>query len=206
MGKFYNWFINKVRGIRFSITTGLSGRTYNFGAIYSGPYQNYKHDPTPLILCMYSDSKYTHGIQLHYMNNSDREWMIKTLYMVKKYNQYIDGRRLYNFIKMQRYNIIKTCYRKYHTGLCKFRLVAAGITPLEKMVYSSNEPFVKRLNEALSPMALSELPRQVAYSPQELQDRIVEGMNAIPIQQRTLAGNVPPAANPFGTAPWVRRI
>jgi hypothetical protein len=43
-------------------------------------------------------------------------------------------------------------------------------------------------------MALT--PEQVAYSQEELQNRIIEGMNSVPIEKRTLRGNVPPG-NPF---------
>jgi hypothetical protein len=194
--KLYNWLISRLRGIRYSLSTGFSQRLYTFGAIYHGKYDNYKHDPAPLIFCMWSDQKHTHGLNIHYMDQGDREWLIKTIYMVRKYSQNIDGRTLYNFIKMQRYNIVKKCYRMYFTSMCKYKMVSAGITSLDQLTYPSNEPFVRRLNEVINPRTLSMLPEQVAYSQEELQNRIIEGMNSIPIEQRTLRGNVPPG-NPF---------
>lgn len=205
MAGLYNWILNKIRGIRYSVANGFSQRTYAFGAIYSGPYKNYKHDPNPLVFIMYSDKFYTHSLNIHYMSENDRQWFIKAIYMMKKYGQSMNGRYFYNYLKMQRYSIVKACYRMYHTNLCNYKLVSAGITPLEKMVYQSNEPFVRRLNEAINPEMLAKPPTQVAYSQEELQERIIEGMNAIPIQKRTIRGNVPAAVNPFGIAPWARR-
>lgn len=193
---FYSFLVSRIKNIRYSVSGGQSTRTYVFGALYSGPYQNYAHDPQPLVFIMYSapSPQLTHALNIHYLAEGDRAWMIRNIYMIKKYQQVIDPRTLYNFIKIQRPSIIKTCYRTYHTNLCQYKLVSAGITNLTEMEYPSNEPFVRRLNEAIGATQMAQNPQQVAFSTTELNERIAESLNSQPIQTRTVAV----ATGPFG--------
>lgn len=197
---FYSFLVAKIRNIRYSITNGQSTTIYSFGAVYNGPYiqtMTQIHDPNPLIFCMWSDTKYTHGLNIHYLPEADRAWLARNIFMIKKYQQVIDGRTLYNFIKTNRISIVQKCYRKYFTNMCRYKLVSAGITNLEKLVYPSNEPFAKRLNEAISSVQLALPPVKVSYSPDELRNRIIESMNSIPIQKMSVTNSR------FGTASWV---
>ena len=194
---FYSWLVNKLRIRRASINPGISTKLYTFGAIYEGFYKNYKHDPTPLVWIQYSDAKYTHAINLHYLDQYEKAWFIKTIYMLKKYQQQIDGYTMYKMLKQQNINIVKKAYRVYFTNMCDYRLVSAGITNMEKLCYTSRDPFVAALNKAISPTAISSVPNQVAYSSTELRERIIEAQNTVNLQDRTVSN--------FGTAPWMRK-
>src|SRR5574344_798505 len=85
---FYSSIIDFLRGIRSSVSThyyqGYT-KTYSFGTIVSGTYNNWKTDQHPTILCLGSyqaanGKNYTHGIQLHAVDPFDRQWLMKTIY------------------------------------------------------------------------------------------------------------------------------
>jgi len=184
---FYSWLITRLRNRRYSYSGLFSPRLYTFGAIYEGTYKNWKHDPTPMIWIMYSDAKYTHGINLHYLNNYEQSWFIRTIYIIKKYQQAIDGRIFYNMLKQQQMSIVKKAYRVYFTNMLNCKLTSAGITNMEKLVYSSKSPFINTLNKIIAPQEMAYPPRQVSYYPEELRDRIIQAQNSIPINQATVS-------------------
>lgn len=197
---FYRKLISNIRGIRYSSVSNRLNKMYSFGGIYLGHYQRFKHDPTPLAFCMYSDSKYTHSLNCHYLSEPDKAWLARSLFMIKKYGQVIDGRVFYKYLKLHRYSIIQSSYRIYLTQFTDFKLVAPGLTYLDKLVYPSNERFVKQLNEVMSKEAISGLPTTVSLSTTELRERIIETTNAIPIQKMPNK----PSTGSFGRASWLK--
>ena len=201
MAPLYSWIINKIRIARYSVgnTPGLATRLYTFGGIYEGPYQNAKHDRTPLVFIMYCDNKYCHGINTNYLDRSELAWFGRNIYMIRKYQQAIDGRTFYNFLKQQKISIVKKAYRVYHTNLFNGKLVSAGITDMDKLCYNTRNPFINELNRKIAPSGLPTSPvNKVAYSSTELSDRIIEAQNSRPIQQQTIKPSV------FGKAPWMK--
>lgn len=177
--RFYDYILNKLRGIRYSVFTGFATKTYVFGSIVNGSYRNYKRDPNPLVFVMYSDGKYTHGINLHYLDGNELAWFSRNIFMIKKYQQNIDGRIFYQFLKTRMPSIVKKAYRVYFTNMCNYKMVSAGITNMEKFVYPSREPYIANLNRLISPQAIEAPPKQVAYSSTELRERIIESQNSI---------------------------
>jgi len=193
---FYSWLVNTIRNRRYSYSSLLSPRLYTFGAIYYGVYKNWKHDPNPLIWIQYSDQRYTHAINMNYLDNSEKAWFVRTIFLLKKYQQQIDGKIFYQMLKQQKMSIVKKSYRVYFTNLLDMKLVGAGITNMEKLVYRTNNVFINQLNEAVKPTELTRLPTQVAYNTTELRDRIIEAQNTVPLHQATV--------NTGTTASWVR--
>jgi len=172
-----------------------------FGAIYYGNYSNWKHDPSPLIWVQYSDKQYTHGINIHYLNSTDKAWLVNTIYIMKRASQRIDGLTFYRLLKLRRPSIVKTAYRVYFTNLLNMKLVSAGITPLDRMIYTNfTDPWVAQLNALIKPSEIRQEVIQVAYNATELQDRIISAQNATDIRQSRV-GNV----GNFGTAPYIHR-
>lgn len=201
MNPLFSRIVNRLRRIRFAVSP--KSRILTFGAIYLGPYSNYKNDRTPLIWVQWSDAKYTHGINLHYLNSADRAWFMRTIYLMARGRQRITPRNMYNFLKMRRMNIVKTAYRVYFTSLLDARLVSPGITNMHKLVYTNhNEEFINTLNAQLEPSSIFSNTRvpSISFSETELQDRIVEATQAIPITQRTVAPYIRQGGN---RAPWL---
>lgn len=122
--------------------------------------------------------------------------------MLKKYNQAMDGRIFYNYLKIHRMSIIQSSYRVYFTTMCRYKLVSAGITPLEKLQYPSNERFVKMLNEVLATDKINAAPTNVAYSQDELRNRITETLSSVPLERTPL--RAPDTTGSFGKAKWIR--
>lgn len=189
---FYNFLLNKIRNRRFSSTNQTipqSNKIYIYGSIVSGPYKNYKHDPNPLAFVMFSDNKYTHGINLNYLGQQEKAWLARSIYMIKKYQQQIDARTFYNYLKQQQISIVKKAYRIYFTGMTDYKMVSAGFTDYDKMCYKSNNQYIAYLNKILNPQSLQSAPQKVSYSSTELRERIIEGMNTrtIPIHSATVS-------------------
>lgn len=201
MNPLFSRIISKLRGIRFSISPKT--RLLTFGAIYLGPYTNFKHDRTPLIWVQWSDMKYTHGINLHYLNSSDRAWFMRTIYLMARGGQRITPRNMYNLLKMRRKNIIKVAYRKYFTSLMNMRLVSPGITDMHRLIYTDhNEQFIKDLNKQLNPSSIfNKRVPQIAFSETELQERVIQATQATPITQRRVAPYIRQQGN---KAPWLK--
>jgi len=206
MANFFSWLVNKLRFRRFALSGNIKELTY--GAFYYGNYSNWKHDPTPLIFVMHSDSGYTHGINTHYMSRPDKEWFGRMIYLLKKGGQVIDGLRMYRLLKLRRKSIIDTCYRVYFTNLLDMKMVGAGLTDLDRLVYPiTKDPWLLALNEMLKPSDMtSESGIQIAYDPQELQTRIDQVLNSQPIQQQSVRSRAPyQGGAPYQSpAPWIK--
>lgn len=182
------WVMNRIRtlGSRFSYLANRAFGVMYYGTIVSMTYLNYKHDPTPNILVMYSGMRYTHGINLNYLSNDDKQWIGRILYMIKRGNQVIDGRTLYLMIKSQRPSIVRSAYRMYHTKyIANPRMVSAGFTPLDKLVYPSGDPYIQALNRYLSPSTHPAYSVRVSYSDTELQERIILAQQSTPLTSGT---------------------
>lgn len=196
MASLFSHIINRLRYKRYARATGA--KLLTFGAIYYGSYSNYKHDPNPLIWVQYSGPEHTHAINIHYLNRIDKAWLANTIYIIKKAHQIIDGRTFYTFLKQRRPSIVKAAYRMYFTSLLNVKLVSAGITPLDKMIYTtSQDPWVLMLNEAIKPSEMAFGPSRIAYTPTELRDRIISSINSTDIRQSRVGGA-------FGKAQWAR--
>jgi len=117
--------------------------------------------------------------------------------------QKITPRNMYNFLKLRRKNIIKVAYRKYFTSLMNMRLVSPGITNMHKLVYTDhNEEFIKTLNTQLQPSSIfNRSVPTIAFSETELQERVIQATQSIPITQRRVAPYIKPQGN---RAPWLK--
>lgn len=192
-----------------SLKTGSNQLRYS--AIYYGSYTNWKNDPRPLIFIMYGGNKYTHAINVHYMNSADKKWFLRTLYLLKKGNQKIDGYNLYKYIKMKRKTIIESCYRVYFTSLLKMKMVGSGLTPFENLTYRPpNDPWLKELNEKLSAKEIDvsyhDDFKGVAYNKNELQERLSHVRNSTPLQKRSVKKtHVTSKASYVKKAPWIKK-
>jgi hypothetical protein len=194
---FWQWIVNKIRLRRYALSTNV--KLLTFGAIYYGNYSNWKHDMHPLIWIQYSDPLHTHAINIHYLNSVDKRWFANTIYLLKRAQQRLDGRIFYTFLKARRPNIPKIAYRVYFTNLLNMRLVSAGITPLDKLIYTNfADPWVAALNQLIRPSEMKTITTPIAYSTVELRERITEAMNSIDIR----TGKVGQQTGPFGVAPW----
>lgn len=196
---FFNYLVNKLQGISNSI---IPQRTYLYGGIYQTSYSNWKHDPRPLIWIQYSNQKYTHALNLHYMSYSDKQWFSRNLYLIKKAGQVTDGFMFYKFLKLNKMSIIEDCYRVYFTDKLSGRLVCAGVTGLDDRIYPSGDPYIVQLNKMLSKDNLQEAPVQLAYSQTELLERISNAQSAIPLTSKTV--NLNNNGGAFGKAPWMK--
>lgn len=203
IGRFFGWLVNKLRFKRFALSGNIK-LLEQFG-FYYGHYANWKHDPTPLIFVMHSGPDYTHAINTHYMSRPDKEWFARMLYLIKKGGQNVDGLTMYRLLKLKRRSIVQSSYRVYFTRLLKMKLAGAGLTPLDRLVYPvTKDPWLMTVNEMLKPEEISEGLSRYAYSPTELQDRINQSVNAIPLQQQSVRPRTGPSAPYTRTAPWVR--
>ena len=199
---FYSWFVDKLRMKRYGMNVSQI-KMLTFGALYYGSYSNWKHDPNPLIFCMYSDNEYTHGINTHYLKRSDKEWLGRLIYLIKKAGQNIDPLTFYHLLKQRRKSVVNIAYRLYHTNLLNMKLVSAGITPLDELIYTiSRDPWVNALNEMIKPSEMKRLPTKIAFDPEELRERIITASNAIDIRTKRV-GPVAPYVEP---SPFIRTI
>jgi hypothetical protein len=203
----FGWLFAKIRNRRYAIQNNI-GKDLIFGSIYKmALYQNWKKDPAPMIYVMYSgpmtfiktSGHYTDGINLNYLDAAEKMWLAQMIFLMRKGNQQMNGAIFYRYLKTQKPNIVKKAYRRYHTSMINNpKMVSAGSTSLDKLVYPYNDPFIQRLNERISPTGLSNTSIQVAYSSTELRDRIIQAQNSVPLQ--TVRQNQPQLA------PWVKRV
>jgi len=198
-GGVIGWVLAKLRNRRYAMQS-TNGKSLIFGCIYSMRYTNYKRDPSPLIFVLYSGQRrfvtkqghYTDGINLHYLNYSDKMWFARMLYLLKKGNQRMNPRLFYRFLKLNRPNIVKTAYRRYHTSMIgNPRMVSAGFTHLGKLIYPFNDPWIVGLNKTLEPQMQNLTGVQIAYSQDELSNRINQTLNSVPIHRQTVSATRP---------------
>jgi hypothetical protein len=196
------WILNRIRqfGNRFSGTFGNAYRVMYAGTIVKMNYSNYKHDPNPLIFVLYSGVKYTHGLNLNYLNFQEKQYLGRLIYALKRGNQVIDGHTLYLILKRDvYYSLVRKCYRTYFSNLIMSpKMVSSGYTPLNRLVYPYNDPFIVALNKYVNNENLGyTAPVQVAYYPQELRDRINMAIHSVPIgtQSATVSATTPTIRN-----------
>lgn len=197
---FATWLIDKLKYKRLAVNPQM--KFLAFGALYEGSYSNFKHDPRPLIWVQWSDQNITHGLNTHYFSRSQKQWFGQMIYIVKKAQQNIDPLTMYRFIKQRRPDLLKY-YRQYKTSLLNMKLVSAGITPLDSMLYTvSTDPWVAVLNEMIKPSEMKAPPTKIAFSPTELQERVNLALSATDLRKGTVGGQ-PPA--PYtGKPPYMR--
>lgn len=152
---------------------------------------NFKHDPNPTILYMgtytaKNGKQYAHGFNLHYMDLNDLQWLLKLIYMMKRGGQVVNARQFYYYIKMNRPNIPKKCYRIYHLGFCNYYTICPGFSNLSvKQCYSvkdGRDNLINQLNQmidnAYNPGGNNYTnPSRVAYNKNELQEHIQMVLN-----------------------------
>lgn len=189
---FLQSILSWLRGLKASVLTGFhSRRAWPVGSIISGSYGNWKHDPTPTILYLgtytaKNGRSYVHGLQLHYMSDLDRKWLLQLVYMMKRGGQVVDLRQFYYYIKMQRPNIARGCYRIYHSHLSDYYTVSPGFsTASVRACYPVKDPrdaFVTQLNQMIDAsynISRSDYtsPAPVAYNKDELREAIDMALN-----------------------------
>lgn len=204
MPSFMSWIINRLRHRRFALAKPKP--MFQF-AFYYGHYAGWKHTPRPLIFVMHSDSIYTHGIAVQYMNRSDKSWFARVLYLIKRGGQVMDGVTMYRFIKSRRPSIVKDCYRLYFTSLLNSKMVGAGLTNRYNDVYEGiyKDGWLHQLNENLMPSAMPPdlAGPQISYSSTELRDRIISAQNSTSLSTRSVNRRAP-WARKTGRAPWLK--
>lgn len=201
VGTIVSWILNRIRqfGNRFSGTFGNSYRVMYAGTIVKMTYSNYKHDPNPLIFVLYSGIRYTHALNLNYLNFQEKQYIGRLIYALKRGNQSIDGHTLYLLLKRDVYrSIVRKSYRKYFSNMIMSpRMISAGYTPLNRLVYPFNDPFVVSLNRYLNRENIGYTsPVQVSYYPQELRDRINMAINSVPVGTQSATVGTQSATTP----------
>jgi len=196
----FSFLVNRLQRKRYAIQS-MQKTNYLFGSIYSfRVYSNWKHDPSPLVWCQYGGQKtgYFHGINLHYLDYSEKQWLARAIYLIVRGNQVMDGYTFYKFLKMNKMSIVKKAYRTYFTNkIIAPRLVAHGInTVVYKMTYPFNDPYIKNLNKITMPSDIPKTP-SISYSSTELSERVIEASNAINITKQTVS--------PTGTAAYTQK-
>lgn len=148
---------------------------FNHFTFYAINYKNWHHDIHPIIFVMWCTPKYTHGLNINYLNYS--ELLIFFNYILPSFKNYYDkGGSWYIFyhlfIKRNRmfYNVIRKIYRTYRTILMYGYVVGNGIFPISnyKKIYMSmnikfnllQENFNKKFNLGnIQPQGIKEYPK-----------------------------------------------
>jgi len=93
------------------------------GVLYSCYYSNYHKDKNPLLLVLYSDVYYTHGLNVHYLSKDEYKRLTNMLAKVKEdrklKNKFIHLQRqfYYDHLKPFFKDAIDVSYRTYHTNM-----------------------------------------------------------------------------------------
>ena len=189
--------INWLRSIRYSVSTGIVNKNYPVGCIVSGAYSNFKTDVNPTILYLgtYQNINnrkfYTHGIQLHYLNEADKAWLLKLIYLMKRGGQVIVPRSFYYYIKINRPYIIKNCYRVYHAEMANFYVISPGFSNMSVSscysVKDSRDYQITQLNQMIDASYNStqndySKPSKIAYDQNELKEHIQMVLNTTRIK------------------------
>jgi L-rhamnose mutarotase len=187
--RFAVWLLDRLRFKRLAVNPQM--KYLAVGALYSGNYSNFKHDPKPLLFVMWCDEKIVHAFNCNYFSKIQKKWMGQTIYLIKKANQNIDPRTLYRFIKQRRPDLLNY-YRQYHTELLNMKLVSAGITNLDSLLYTvSSDPWIAALNELIKPSEMIKPPSKISFSPTELQERVNLALSSTDLRKGTVGGQPP---------------
>lgn len=199
-----SWLVNRLRFRRLSLS---GARTFHQFAIYYGDYSNWKNTPKPVVFIMYSGDRYTHGLAIQYMSSADKAWFARTLYLLRRGNQIMDGRTMYKFIKARRPSIVRDCYRVYFSSLFNGKMIAFGLTDRFKEIYEGiyRDNWIDQLNKNLLPSAMpGTTGPQIAFSSSELMNRVAAAQNSVPITQRSVRRPAPWASGGNTRAPWIK--
>lgn len=184
-----SWIIQRAKnfGNKFS---GLFSNKYSViytGTIVKMAYSNYKHDPAPLILVLYSGVKYTHALNLNYLSTQEKQYLMRLIYALKKGNQPVNTRAVYMLLKRDvYYSIVRKSYRTYFSNMIlNPRVVSNGWTSFGLKTQYINDPFVINLNKYLGMQATNVIQSRVSYYPQELQEQIIQSINSVPVGRGT---------------------
>lgn len=184
-----SWIIQRAKnfGNKFS---GLFSNKYSViytGTIVKMAYSNYKHDPAPLILVLYSGVKYTHALNLNYLSTQEKQYLMRLIYALKKGNQPVNTRAVYMLLKRDAYySIVRKSYRTYFSNMILSpRVVSNGWTSFGLKTQYINDPFVINLNKYLGMQATNVIQSRVSYYPQELQEQIIQSINSVPVGRGT---------------------
>jgi len=84
-----------------------------FGDLILCRYLRFKHDPAPMVFILKSDSTYTEGLNSHYLNKTEANYVRKLMM------QFPDnaGNKVYYHLKNSNRSVINRAYRKYFTNL-----------------------------------------------------------------------------------------
>lgn len=190
-----SWIIQRAKnfGNKFS---GLFSNKYSViytGTIVKMAYSNYKHDPAPLILVLYSGVKYTHALNLNYLSTQEKQYLMRLIYALKKGNQPVNTRAVYMLLKRDAYySIVRKSYRTYFSNMILSpRVVSNGWTSFGLKTQYINDPFVINLNKYLGMQATNVIQSRVSYYPQELQEQIIQSINSVPVGRGTTPATRP---------------
>lgn len=91
------------------------------GLIYHFAYSKYQKDPYPLVLVLYADNEYVHGINIHYLGATLTDKLIKMIALVaQKQLNGSNTRSLYhNWMKKNLPGVLRKAYRVYKTRYVK---------------------------------------------------------------------------------------
>lgn len=116
------------------------------GYIYNIAYTNYKEDPAPLVLVLYSGEKYTHALNLRYLSPSLTEEIIQfTSKIATGRLSARDARRLYHgYIKRRLPGVVRIAYRTYFTKKIKRpRVVSRGFFEVKNFLGTLKKTYTK---------------------------------------------------------------
>ncbi|MEM0447277.1 MAG: hypothetical protein QXT71_01815, partial [Thermoplasmata archaeon] len=93
-----NLFSYLVQIIRKQRPIGGNVVPFSVGRIYKCAYQNWKHDPRPLLLILGSNAFYTVGININYLGAFSQSLQTQIIYL-RQSNKILTGQMVYNIIK-----------------------------------------------------------------------------------------------------------
>ena len=164
-----NNLFNKLVGVLQKFGPGSNAKPFNVGRIYKCVYNNWKHDPQPLVLIIGSDAFYTVGINIHYVKAYSSQ-LIQIIMLLRSSGRVLTGKNIYDFLKLRAPQIPKTAYRKYFTSMLKGTKVSEGISTAPELGVQTflGDSFVRELNRKIHP------PMIRFDTPVQLKDQEIE--------------------------------
>ena len=117
-----------------------------FGDLILCRYLNYKMDPAPMIFILKSDVNYTEGLNSHYLNKTEANY-VRRLMMQFPDNA---GNKVYYHLKASNRAAINRAYRKYFTNLLvvlqQWKVQATTAKEINSLFQFAVEEVEKRYN------------------------------------------------------------
>jgi hypothetical protein len=150
-----NALFNKLVGVLRKFGPGSNAVPFNVGRIYKCVYNNWKHDPQPMVLVLASDAFYTVGINVHYVQGYTSQ-LINVIMLLRSSQRVITGGNIYHFLKLRVPQIPKIAYRKYFTSMLRGTKVSEGISTAPEIGIQPfvGDAFVRELNRRIHPPIL----------------------------------------------------